>query len=56
MRAMMGLTGMFFTFGAPLLLPLAVSTTLALPTTVPVNTGVAVFAPLSAAMPASSAR
>ena len=27
-RAMLGLTGMFFTFGAPLLLPLAVSTTL----------------------------
>ena len=26
-RAMLGLTGMFFTFGAPLLLPLAVSTT-----------------------------
>ena len=27
-RAMLGLTGMFFTFGAPVLLPLAVSTTL----------------------------
>jgi len=27
-RAMLGLTGMFFTFGAPILLPLAVSTTL----------------------------
>lgn len=33
-RAMLGLTGMFFTFGAPLLLPLAVSTTLGFTTPV----------------------
>ena len=33
-RAMLGLTGMFFTFGAPLLLPLAESTTLGFTTAV----------------------
>ena len=33
-RAMLGLSGMFFTFGAPLLLPLAVSTTLGFTTPV----------------------
>jgi drug/metabolite transporter (DMT)-like permease len=33
-RAMLGMTGMFFTFGAPLLLPLAVSTTLGFTTPV----------------------
>jgi drug/metabolite transporter (DMT)-like permease len=33
-RAMLGLTGMFFTFGAPLLLPLAISTTLGFTTPV----------------------
>lgn len=33
-RAMLGLAGMFFTFGAPLLLPLAVSTTLGFTTPV----------------------
>lgn len=33
-RAMMGMTGMFFTFGAPVLLPLAVATTLGFTTPV----------------------
>lgn len=33
-RAMMGMTGMFFTFGAPILLPLAVATTLGFTTPV----------------------
>ena len=33
-RAMLGMTGMFFTFGAPILLPLAVATTLGFTTPV----------------------